>query len=505
MKGKDKRYVGQLFKENKVLLFINFCILCFFSLYELRDYHNMGIGIFDFIIMVLTNHYYILYFMLPIIFIVAGKYLKYIRNVEIIRYNNFYHYTYATMLRFTKWILSYLILHVISLIVIGLIVLKNPTGSVLNIMVTDEQIELLNKYSSCFHGSVLAVTMIIIYMTFGVSVLVTLLSHVNYRYGYKKMILISVIVYLLSFIGFKTNLKTLIPIICFNNYILLHHALFVNGSLSFTWVILSGSLIIGFCLGKIKKIKKLNFNEFILSRKEKVITILFPIALLMIEILRGIVEIDFRVRNVIITTFLGVSEHSSSFISWLRLTILYILPLFFIGISESRIKTYAQTPIVIRYKNKRDFEHRITMEYFKYIALYTFALVSIVNMLYYLEPISLQGKDYLFDIFQVEFTSRILNLYFVIFFVNLVFDFLLFKSLLKRIGSVMATILLVVLKFTLYMLPKTNYLNLNFGILNLYENIVFDKDLLYKLLILIVGIIGYLGVIIIRRYKDVNH
>ncbi|MDO4764823.1 MAG: hypothetical protein Q4A29_02095 [Eubacteriales bacterium] len=377
--------------------------------------------------------------------------------------------------------------------------------SLLNLALPDEQIILLNQYSSYFHNPIIATTVIIIYMIFGFSVLVALLSHINNKYGYKKMVLAAVIVYMMTFIGFKTQIKTLIPFICFNNYILLHHSLFVNGSASFIGLLLSGVVILGFCLGKIKIINKINFGTFVLSPKEKIISILFPVVLLSIESLKGLVEFDFNLRNVIITTFLGVSQYSSTFISWIKLTSLYMIPLFFIGVSSSRIKTFAQAPIVIRYKNKYDFEYRITMEYFKYIILYTFVLVVIGNMLYSLEPALFQSKDYLFEMFQVEFTSKILNIYFIVFFVNLLFDFVFFMTISKYLSNVAATVLILVFKFIFYLLPKINYLYLNFGILNLYEKIEFAQHLLLKLFIMLVGIVGYFGVMIIRRYKYVNN
>lgn len=491
-----------MWKENRILLFVNFCILCFFSIYELKDDHHTGIGIFDFVIMIFTNHYYVLYFMLPTVFVVIGKKLKNIRTVEIIRYKNAYQYTYSTMLRFVKWIFLYLLFHIISLVVIGTAVLKNSTNP---IPVSEERIALLNRYSSYFHSSILSTTVIVMYLIFGFTVLMALLSYINNRYGYKKTILTSVILYLLTFIGFKTEIKTLIPMICFNNYILLHHGLFVNGGVKFLALLLTGITIIGFSLGKIKKGNAINIDELILSRKERIFSLLFPIALLLIETLRNTVEMDFRWRNVIATTFLGVGEQSSSFVSWLRLTLLYMLPLFFIGVSDRRIQTYCQASVVLRYGNRHNFEYKITREYLKYICSYTVVLILIGNLFHSLEPVSAQGKDLLSAGFGVEFTSRIWNIYFFIFFVNLLFDYIVFKSICKHTGSLSATILLLVFKFILYLLPGINPLSLNFGVLNLYENMGYKQDLLYKVSVLFAGIVGYFGTIAIRRCKYVNH
>lgn len=64
------------------------------------------------------------------------------------------------------------------------------------------------------------------------------------------MIIVSVLIYILTFIGFKTEIKSLLPILCFNNYILLHHGLFVNGVLKFALVLMTGLIILLFSTGQ---------------------------------------------------------------------------------------------------------------------------------------------------------------------------------------------------------------------------------------------------------------
>lgn len=502
MKNKSKAYISKIFIENKILLFINFCVLCFICGFELKKYQLIGMSVWEYIIMILTNHYYILYCVLPILLILISKYIKGIQDIEKIRYRNLFHQTRQSTKRFAYWIFLYSISHLIIIFIIGFTKLSvSFKNEIINLTIHDELVLLLNEYTSFFGNPILAIISIVGYMLFGFTVLVSLLSYINQRYSYKRMIFISIIVYILTFIGFKTEVKTLFPLICFNNYILLHHALFVNYGIKFILIVLTELLILFLCQGKRGMVGG-SFDKFVLTRKETFISMMIPMLIIMVELFRCIIMTGFSLKNVIINVLVGTSIQTSSFISWLGLTIIYMTPLFFVGVSDSRFNKYAQLPLLIRFKNKLDFRYMMEKRYIKYIFSYVLMIVVIGNLLLGLSSGTI---DNLFEMFGVELSIKMLNIFFLVFITYLLFDYTLFRILSVYLGNVFSIVLLLLYKFSCFLLPDLNLLYTNFGIINLYENIGNKVELEFKILFVLTIVILYFISTYVRRSRYANN
>ncbi len=485
--------VKRIVLDNKILLIINFLILCFICGYELKQYQGININIFSYIVIILTNHYYILYCMLPIILIIITKYIKNISSIEIIRYKNFFQQISKSVKIFIIFLFIYSLSHLILISTIGFNVFKLSSNQVIiNQTMYDELISVLNKYIYFFNGNmVFAIILIVVYMVFGFTVLISLLSYINYKYGYKKTILFMILIYIFTFIGFKTEIKNILPIMCFNNFILLHHILFVDNVINFIFVVLIGVIIILFCLGKINI--KNNFDNIIVTKKEILLTLIVPISIILLEVSKNVFisKVDFK--NVVAYIFVGSSENFPSFVSWLSLLILYLTPLFFISISDSRLKQYGQFPFLIRFKNKADFLYRVENKYLKYILLYVLVIIVFSNLFFNLP--FFKTSD---NLFYFKISNTVLNLYFLIFTVYLLFDYVLFSIINKYFNNIFSILFIIFYKFILFLFPQFNFIYLNFGILNLYSN---DHLLILKIIILAIIIILYF----IRRFKNVNN
>lgn len=505
MRKNNSTFLGKLFVENRALLVVNFCILCFICGDELNKYRGSSITALGYILGILTNHYYILYCMLPIVLIVIAKHIKSIPEIEIIRYKNSFCHIRQSASKFAIWIAIYLIMHLAIASIIGFFSFNSLSNQdLIELSIYDELVILLNKYVSFFGNTVAALISIVIYMTFGFTVLIFLLSYINHKFGHRKMIFAAFIIYLLTFAGFKTDLKTIIPVICFNNYILLHHALFVNGVLQFSLILFSGVLIILFSLGKRIRIKRFCFDEFILTKKEVIVALSIPIIAILFGLLRNSIDVDFSTKNVITTVMLGTSVQSSSFISWLSMLILYMVPLFFVGISSSRLNQYGQSPLLIRFKNKADLAVKSEKRYIKFMLLYISVLAALGNILILIPLITANGNDQMLEVFGIGFTNRIFNLFLLIFSVYLLFDFALFRSLSKHLGDIVTAMLILLGKFVFFLLPKANYFMFNFGIINLYENMDNLHELMLKVLILAVLILLYFSTVFWRLHNGNN-
>lgn len=496
----------RIFIENKMLLLINFSVLCYICGNTLQEYRRVDMGVWTYMLSVLTNHYYVLYCVFPILLIIIARYIRNIDDIEIIRYKNVFAQIKESTKSFIEWLILYMTIQLMTIFTIGI---RNFGLSInsqsIKAEVYDELIEILNTYIDYFSNSLFAVILNMGYFLFGFTVLIALLSYINYRYNYRNVILSSVLIYILTFIGFKTELKTIAPIVCFDNFILLHHGLFVNGTIKFLLIVLFGLLLILFCFGKMCKANNYGFKEFIISKREKLISFIIVLILFLLELLRTLRGADFNFKDVIVTTLFGVNKNYSSFIPWLRLAIIYLTPLFFIGIAESRMKMYGKAPLLIRSKSRLNFDFKLIKEYMAYILLYSLFVYAIGCFLYFIGGINVHVEEYLINEFNTKFTFGIMSIYFIIFFVYLTFDFVIFKILCKFINEIASILSIIFFKFIFFILPTFNLLDLNFGMSNLFDGINNKYELVIKLLIISVLNAMYFIFIIVRRIKYGNN
>lgn len=500
------RKCKRIFVENRILLLINFGVLCFLCGSIIRKYREVDMGIWGYMLSILTNHYYILYCVFPILLIIIARHVRNVNDIEMIRYSNAFQQIKMSTKSFIQWLMAYMVLHLVITFVIGIRTFDlsiHPQN--IKVEAYDELINILNTYIEYFSNSLFAVILNVVYFLFGFTVLISLLSYINYRYKYRNVILSSVLIYILTFIGFKTELKAIIPIVCFDNFILLHHGLFVNGSAKFLLTILFGVLVIQFCFGRMFKVNKYGFKEFIISKKEKYISALVVLVLFLLELLRKIGNVDFNFKDVIIMTLFGTNEKYASFIPWLRITILYLIPLFFIGIADSRIKKYGQAPILIRTKSKLSFERKLTGAYMNYIFLYTLFVYALGSVFYFMGGVGTLSNEYFISEFNINFTYGILSMYFVIFLVNLTFDFVIFKILCKFANGIVSFLAILFFKFFFFMLPTFNLFDLNFGLSNLFDGINNKNELVIKVATICVLNVIFFAIINMRRIRHGNY
>ena len=114
-----KESIFRICWSSRVLLFVNFCTLCFLCGFELEPFQKQNSGLGEYILAILTNHYYVLYCMLPVLFIIIAKYIKTIQDMEAVRFQNAFCQIRVLALRFSGWLCVYLLCHVLLPCAIG--------------------------------------------------------------------------------------------------------------------------------------------------------------------------------------------------------------------------------------------------------------------------------------------------------------------------------------------------------------------------------------------------
>lgn len=504
MKMKNSVKISSLFLENRGILVINFFVLCYICGVELEQAKTYNIGIWGYIIMILSNHYYILYCLLPIMFIILTKYLRKIRSVELVRYRNRYEQSRKMVADFICWLVSYFTIKVCVIVAIGVRTFGlSVFPEIVDVSGYDELIIIYNSYISTFHNGIIAVIAIVAYYILGFIFLLSFLGYVNNRYGYKRVLVFCLFIYLFAIIGFRTELKSAVPFVCFNNYILLHHGLFVNGTVKFLFLIVFSVATIILSLGIKKRRGPGETSDFVITREEKNITVSLIAFMVVTEMFSGYINQEFNLRDVMLKLMFGAK--ASGFFSWLTLTIIYLIPIFFVGISDQRIKKYGQCPTVIRFKNIKSFECNVLVRDLQYTFVYVMIIWGLGCATYFLGEPSLINIEFFLENYGVRYNLNIWNLYIIFFHTNLLSDFIIFKQVSKLTNEIPAMVVLLIGKYVFFLVPEVNVFNMNFGIINLFEYLNKETAIYGWQLVLFVVVVIYVLTMLIRRMRYGNN
>ena len=486
--------------ENKYVLLLNFAVLCFISGDYLAQFRGANLTVWDYSLLILTDHYYIFYALIPIVFIVLAKQLRGIRDIEIIRFKDVFQYRRFSVRRFLSWMALYLLSQLIITLAVG--------ASQFSFRIYDpirpspdagEWVLLLNLYKTYFGNAIFSLLACLAYMLFGFAVFIYLLEYVNHRFSYRKAIIFSGVVYLLALLGFRTELKNFIPILSFNNFIVLHHVLASRASSNFLLVVLSGILVIGYYSGRRFGLASQDgFEAFVISRKERVNSYLLLVTLLTIGLLRPIHAGDFSPREILVSMMMGTSQNNITFLSWLSISLLYIIPLFTIAHAHSRVYHQRKEMLLVRSESVNAFERSLIKTSLRYIARYWLVLLLLTNSIYWLGEF-IGDEVELLAPFHGEFRQIDLNVYLLFFLGSLLLDFILFRLLSRKLREVIGFLLVLLSKFLLLSFPRLHYLCINFGMLSYFEGGESPASMALKGFI-IGGLIAiYLTYIFIRR------
>ncbi|MBM0046200.1 hypothetical protein JNO63_03745 [Anaerococcus sp. mt242] len=504
MKKMNKDIILAKIKENYLILLLDFIVLCFIAGSNISTYQQYHISMWDFILLNLSDHYYVLYCMIISILVIISRDIKDINYAEQVRYKNIFSYNLSKIRYFLVFISLYLLAHILILLVIG--ALNFNTKASLSPIVVEgysEIAELYNSYINIFDNIIFSVIIASIYYIFGFTVLYALLTKVNQSRGYKNTIIAAIIIYILTYIGFKTGLKTKIPILFFNNYILLHHGLMVNGLFKFILVIVTGILLIFSTVVRLRPLAKTNksFKELIINRKDISISFIVLLAIYLLNYIKNIGNIDFSIRDLALLTMFGSSTSENSFISWLSLTIINTSPIFILGISKSRFRNYFNEPLLIRFKNKENFKYNIRKIHFSYIVFYIAIVILINYACFFVGQSSKLNTSFLREMYGMVFDIGILSKYNLGFAINLLFCFGVFYILSSLIGEIFSMVIILLSKFIFFFLASYDLFKFNYGIVNLLE----EGGINWVIYIELLAVLLYLALAILKRNRGYKY
>lgn len=481
--------------SNKIVLVLNLLIFGFVCLIYLDDGKALELNLWEYVLVSMTDHYYILLFLVPIITIVISKYLKSMSDMEKIRYGNYRRIIKKEVMGFAVWIILYFSAHVLVAFLIGLSEFRFQVGwSVLNGDTGfSDIVSLLDKYRELVSSPLLSVFIVLAYYCWGFVFWISFLSIIKNRFGMNYFIKVAITIFVLTVVGFRTRLMSKFPILFFSNYIIFHHGLFVSGEIAFLSILLIGSAVIFYSVHVEEQGHKssLPVNELILKKNSFSHLCKIVLILLAIEVAKKLYEQSFDSSSLLISLFGGSDVHYRNFISWSKISIFYLAPIFFIGFSKSNIGMYRELPIFIRYKNINELGIKILFGYATFIMKYVCVVFGTICLGYLLDTyFSFDTEAFLQEVGLNGNYYSVVLLFLFSFAINLFFRFVCFMFLSEKLEESISFIILIIIDFVAFITPTRDVILLNVGLLTLTGMIKDNSFLLMSNIVLKIIIIG---------------
>jgi len=161
----------------------------------------------------------------------------------------------------------------------------------------------------------------------------------------------------------------------------------------------------------------------------------------------------------------GPGNGEWSFISWTKVAIIYLLPLFFVGQSLSKIKQYHELPIFIRLKSFANLRWQIIKSYFSFTFVYVMILIAAFLLLFLIGSETSSLYKIIAEMIIENFSAGHFAMFLLFFLGNMMFNLTLYLVLGQRLKSITVFIIFLAYAFLIGLIPNGFYADLTPGLL----------------------------------------
>ncbi len=378
-------------KERKsYIILILMCIFTFTVGKELNIADAAHLTVWEFVLLNLTNHYYLIYGLFLIFLYWSFGNIRSCRDLEKVRYQSirkYYRYhNYGVVLKLAVLIGAHIF--IAFFVAIKKLPFDNTfTGQTIPGYYHDT-LEFVLLFKQYFASPMEAVAVVSLYLLVGLFTIYNLLFFANEWKG-KKATIVSVALIILSvMLGFRTSLdEGILGIFFANNYFILHHVLFVGKS---SLAIVKVFLFVLFMVGVVYLLYKcVNPFGFVNMRRkiqrchaisESVCGI--PKMLLFLAGLYGIMLVPISVSRgsvgeYVFSLLCGYSNVEFRLIEFLYYIMFFVFPLFIIGSMRENEKKGKNQLFQFRCESRKNWRRMNQTQYFIFLAKYAFFYIVI--------------------------------------------------------------------------------------------------------------------------------
>ena len=371
--------------RRKLIIFIVFAWVCGD---ELVLANSLDMSLFEYLLYVIGNHYYLIYFLLMSYIFFQFDIIKKETNCITIRMKSIKRKYLCQLISVFVQTSIYIFLHIILALVIGGTRLKFVNEFQTRVIdgYYNDTLSLIYGYNEYFSNPLLALIAVIIYLIIGLTVIGMLIYVVREILGAKITLICAGLLILDIMLGFKLGIRGLVEVFFVNNYFILHHVLFKNG-----WLYTSVNILIDvvalvgvYMVLKRKKANKIQTYNYV----RNMFTNIYQISGLFIVIYVGLNLLSVKLWNEqvcftdgIISNLAGYSIGDFNLMEFVRHILFYAVPLFLVGSFLEKEKHMYNDQVAIRYKTRKQWKKLLYSNISKFIFWYIFFFTLILGIL----------------------------------------------------------------------------------------------------------------------------
>lgn len=366
------------------------------------------LSFWEFILVAMTDHYYIFYFALPFLAIALYRQLDVESDSILIRIKKFSHYFLIQATSILLITIFYITLHLIIAMLIG-IQLRNfqNTFSLMGRWHTE-----LIFLSSYFETPGSALIASIIYTILGLTFINILIFTLNHFFGKKISVASQILAYLLLIIGLHSEIDNVFPVLFLNKYLILHHGLH-NSMSSFVFYIKIEIIVLISIYFVFRRFwwKRFNYKKNRLIKgvkgwyikslfKKKDLCIIFLVSSIPV-LSKIIIKSGLTFPDLIISQFWGHGTGYFSLIEFMNMLVYNGLPIYFLCVFYQNCKDNSNIPVIIRVKNIKSWMNEILKVSVLFLVIYVTMTVVLTISLGIIFNLDLQGFQVMKEVFTV--------------------------------------------------------------------------------------------------------
>lgn len=338
----------------------------------------------EFIIAGITDHYYILYFMIIFYLFSIFKIMQNDNEIILIRTDRYINYFVAKAISLFLISVIFVLMHVLIVAIIGYS-FNMDNRFTMNTSFYNYS-EVIGYYSTFFKTPILAIIAILVYMILGLTFIGMVFIIANHFFNKRLVIICMIVMHILMLISLRTNVDKCLAFLFMDNYIILHHALRNN-----VYVILLNQIFFTGCILFI--VKKFWWVDITLKKKsiykngivKWYIKILFSrknIFIMIIGIIVSIINIMLRhsyltINDLIVLQFYGHGVGYFNLIDFMGLIIYNGIPVYILSYFLEKESNDRSIFATIRLRTKKQWFLSVISCGFLLIFIYVLVSLSI--------------------------------------------------------------------------------------------------------------------------------
>lgn len=388
----------------------------------LQSAKGANLTYWEFIISAITDHYYILYFMIIFYLFSVFKMVEDYNSIILIRTRRYINYFIAQVISLFLISMIFVLIHLLIVVIMGC-GLKVDNRFTINANYFGYN-EVIGVYATYFKTPLLAIGCNIVYMIFGLTFMGVVLICVNHFLDKRLVIICMVVMYLVMLISLRTDVDKYLPMVFMNNYVILHHALEVLGD-KFYVMILGEIVLSGCILFIIRKFwyKDITFKKIIILKSRIIkwyLKKLFSIKNIFIMLIFSIISIinimlkydNLTIHDLTMLQFYGHGIGYFDFMDFMSLVIYNSIPIYLLAYFLEKDSNDTSIFVTIRFKNKKHWFMSIMSCGFLFIFIYVIISLCIGVIMGAIIGLKFNGYHFMNDLF-VENGLNIISPYYL--------------------------------------------------------------------------------------------